>query len=103
MVQYLFNSRGDWVAFRDGRYVYDPNGFFLGSMAEDGENVADIEGRYFGTIYPEGRLYRKLFAPEIDAGFLGFPDLPVLPNYPSPPGETFLPVEADDIPELTRA
>ena len=102
-MQYLFNSRGDWVAFRDGNYVYDPLAFFLGWMAEDGENIADIEGRYFGTIYPDNRLYRKLFAPEMDARFPGSPATPTLPNYPNSPGETFLPVEADDIAELTRA
>jgi hypothetical protein len=24
MVQYLFNSTGDWIAFRDGDFIFDP-------------------------------------------------------------------------------
>lgn len=103
MVQYLYNSRGDWIAFRDDAYVFDPLGRFLGWMAEDGENVLDVEDRYFATIYPENRLYRKLFAPSTESRHPQFPVMPTLPNFPALPGPVQIPIEADDVPELTTA
>ena len=29
-VQYLFNSRGDWIAFRKDKYVFDTDGNWIG-------------------------------------------------------------------------
>lgn len=103
MVQYLYNSRGEWIAFEEDGNVFDPQGRFIGWMAEDGENVLDIENRYFATIYPDHRLYRKLFAPATEATFTNFPGPQALPNFPALPGPVQLPIEADDVPELTAA
>ena len=29
-VHYLFNSRGDWIAFRKGKFVFDTDGNWIG-------------------------------------------------------------------------
>ena len=50
-VQYLFNSNGIWIAFRDGRLIYDTmcvNVAFL--PWEDSSDVLTLKGKYVGTI-----------------------------------------------------
>lgn len=90
-MQYLFNSNGEWIAFRDGKVVYGPSGDILGWPAEDGVNVVDPESRYFGTIYPGGRFYRRYFAPVLDTRFPGYPERHAAPLPPSlSPGQTSL-------------
>lgn len=107
-MQYLFNSLGDWIAFRDGEHVYDVSGDWIGWVAwHDSENrpeVADGEGRYLGTIFPGDRLYRQLDADDREAAMY-----PVYPGshdhtgYPSFPEATPLPAGAEDIQELQAA
>lgn len=103
MVQYFYNSSGEWIAFRDGPFVFDTKGEFLGYMAEGGVEVADIENRYFASIYYDDRLYRKLFAPQMDARYPGYPGPHPPPDFPGFAEGAPIPIEADDIPELTPA
>ncbi|MGH9413069.1 MAG: hypothetical protein ACRD0Y_04945 [Terriglobales bacterium] len=103
MEQYLFNSSGEWIAFRDGKYIYDVHGEFLGFMAEGGADVADIESRYFASIYYGDRLYRKVFPPALELRYPGYPGTHARPDFPGFAESAPVPTEADDIPELVTA
>jgi hypothetical protein len=103
MVKYLYNSSGEWIAFRDAQYIYDPEGEFLGFMADGDEDIVDIESRYFGSIFFGDRLYRKVFPPELQARYPGYPGRHTRPQFPGFADPVPVPVEADEIAELRPA
>jgi hypothetical protein len=51
-VQYLFDSHGDWIAFRKDRYVFDTSGRWVGWLPWGDNDVAGTDGNYLGTIFP---------------------------------------------------
>jgi hypothetical protein len=64
---YLFNSSGQWIAtLTDDRYLFDPQGKWVGWMPWDGADVADSDGKYLGTRYGD-RLYQLIDAPAHEA------------------------------------
>ena len=83
-VQYLFDSSGNWIAFRSGDYVYTPEGDWVGWLPWKDNDVVDTQGRYLGTIFYENRLYRIAGKPF--RGYPGFPGYPGYPGYPGFPG-----------------
>ena len=103
MVRYLFNSAGEWIAFLDEGHLYDPKGEVIGWIAEDGETLVDVEGRYYGTLYSGDRLYRKLFAPDTVDSSPGYPGTHPRPLPPAPASAVKPPIEAEDIRELLPA
>ena len=103
MVRHLFNSAGEWIAFLDDGHLYEPHGEVIGWLAEDHENLVNMEGRYYGTLYPDHRLYRKLFAPDIVDGSPGYPGTHPRPLPPAPASAVTPPLEAEDIRELLPA
>ena len=80
-VQYLFDSEGEWVAFRKGDYLFTPLGTWLGWFPWGDDYAVDPSGDYLGTVYLGERLYR--FA---DAEYLGATRIPEDPGYPGYPG-----------------
>ena len=42
--QYLFNSRGEWIAFRVDAYIFDTHGKWVGWLPWDPTTVVDVEG-----------------------------------------------------------
>ncbi len=51
MIQYLFNSNGIWIAFRDGNLIYDTMGVNIAYLPwEDSCDVLTLKGKYVGTI-----------------------------------------------------
>lgn len=102
-IQYLFDSRGAWIAFRRGKYVFDPSGGWMGWLPWDDKDVVDKSGNYLGTIYAENRLYSFRFHPY--RGYPGYPAYPSYPGYPGYPGYAGyspLPVGAQDV-DLSKA
>jgi hypothetical protein len=59
-IQHLFDSSGNWIAFRKDKYVFDRNGAWVGWLPWRDEYVANTSGAYLGTIFPDDRLYRVL-------------------------------------------
>ena len=55
-VQNLFDSSGNWIAFRIEGFVYSPDGDWIGWLPWDDEDVFDSHGRYLGTIFYGNRL-----------------------------------------------
>jgi len=82
--QYLFDSRGDWIAFRLGNILFDVDGDVIGWLPwEDGEAV-NPNGDYLGTIYPDDRLLLAKPTRNTAPAFPGYPVLPGLPSIPNP-------------------
>ncbi len=101
-IQYLYNSSGRWIAFRQGKYVFDPEGKWVGWLPWGDGQVVDVEGRYLGTIYPEDRLYRALARRQRGyPGYPGYPGRPGYPGYPGFAGRSPLPPATADVHDLT--
>jgi hypothetical protein len=80
-VQHLFNSSGEWIAFRDGKYVFATDGSWIGWLPWDQAEVVDTTGSYLGHIYGKNRLLRKF-----SRAYRGYPEYPGYPGYPGNPG-----------------
>jgi hypothetical protein len=103
-VQYLFNSLGQWIAFRKDKYVFNTEGEWIGWLPWQREDVVDVNGNYLGTIYPGNRFYRKSF--QIFNGYPGYPGYPSYPGYPGYPGfqgYSPIPAGAEDFQDLRAA
>lgn len=97
-VQHLFDSAGSWVAFRRGKYVYNPSGEWIGWLPWNDLEVFNVNGKYLGTICGANRLYRFRNRPY--RGYPGYPSYPGYPGYPGYPafaGYSPLPVGATDV------
>lgn len=82
-VKYLFNSKGEWIAFRIGEYVYDYDSDCIGWIPYDNDDVVDLDGDYLGTIFGD-RLYNILNKPL--RGYNGFKAYPGHLGYQKFPG-----------------
>jgi hypothetical protein len=103
-VQYLFNSSGQWIAFRVGKYVFNTEGEWIGWLPGQDLDVMDINGSYLGSIYPENRFYRKYFQPYKGyPGYPGYPGHPGYPGYPGFKGYSSLPAGTEDLKDLQVA
>jgi len=80
-IQYLFNSSGEWIAFKIGPYVFDTNGDWIGWTPWNDDYVVTPEGEYLGTIWAGNRLFYFY-----DHEYRGYPGYPVYPDYPGYPG-----------------
>ena len=102
-VQYLFNSSGNWIAFRVGECVFDTKCHWIGWMPWDDTDVVTTEGEYLGTIVENDRFYRFRDKPYRD-----YPDHPGCPGHPDFPGhpgyaaDSSLPPDAEDIEILKK-
>ena len=99
-VQHLFDSRGEWVAFRQGKYVFDRNGDWIGWLPWNDDDIVDTHGEYLGTIVrrEKPRLYRMRAHPY--RGYPGYPEYLGYPGYPGYPGSAapdFPPLGAEDV------
>ncbi len=86
---YLFNSEGEWVAFREGKYVFNVEAEWIGWNDAD---VADRDGKYLGTVTHGNRLY--YFSNHPYRGNPGHPAYPGRPGYPGHTGYDSLPSDA---------
>ena len=97
-MQYLFDSSGDWIAFRVGPFVYDADGEWIGWIPWDDEYVVDMDGGYLGTIFPGDRLYKIRDVPQRRyPGHPGHPGSHDYPGYPGFQGLAPLPPGAEDV------
>ena len=92
-LQHLFNSKGEWIAFRIDSNVFNPQGFWVGFLPWDDSEVFDTRGFYLGHIYEYGRFYQRT-----DPIYKGYPEFPKHPGYPGCTGAP-LPLEPQDLPD----
>ena len=97
-VQHLFDSDGDWIAFRKGNDLFASMGEWLGWFPWGDDDAVDTDGDYLGTVYLSERLYK--FDNHEYRGYPGRPTDPGYPGYPGYPGrleQGFLPAFANDV------
>lgn len=98
-MEHLFSSRGDFIAFRRGRYVWNAQGEWIGWLPWGDGDVVTPSGDYLGTIAGD-RLYRRtnwLFRGH--PGSAGYPGYPGDPGQPGVAGYSPLPPLTEDVPE----
>lgn len=96
--QFLFDSRGAWIAFRIGDNVFDAECNWLGWMPWPGYmDVVSVKGEYLGTICDDNRLYRLKNRPFGYTCYPGYPDKPIRPGNPRPESFSPLPTGAEDV------
>lgn len=87
MPVYLYDSSGDWVAFRsepNGRYLFDRDSEWIGWFPWADEDVAVTpDGDYLGTVV-ENRLLRSI--PPVYHAYPGYPGAPSFPGRAAYPG-----------------
>ena len=99
-VQHLFDSQGEWIAFRYGENVFDRTGDWIGWLPWGDGEIVDAHGEYLGTIVDSdgSRLYRFRNRPY--RGYPGYKTDPGYPGYPGYPGSAssdYPPSGADDV------
>lgn len=101
MAEHLFNSRGEFIAFRrsgDDKYVFDRDGSWLGWLPYGDSDVHGPSGNYIGSIV-RNRLLKLSNCPYRGyAGYPGYPGYAGYPGYPGYAGPISLPPGAQDVP-----
>ncbi|MDQ1584588.1 MAG: hypothetical protein QOF36_2642 [Microbacteriaceae bacterium] len=86
MTVYLYDSAGTWIAFRtdfDGRYLFDPQGEWIGWFPFGDDDAVTKDGAYLGTVVENRLLWRTEQPYRIDPGY---PGAPAFPGRASNPG-----------------
>jgi len=101
--QYLFDSEGNWIAFRVGIYLFDIDSDWIGWLPWDTLDVVSAGGKYIGSIYENDRFYyfENTILPLV-INNVPYPPLPSFPPYPGYGGFRFLPMFARDIDWLKK-
>ena len=101
MTAYLHDSQGVWVAFRTeerGRFLFNPDGDWIGWFPWDDEEAVTPGGAYLGTVHGD-RLFRDTgHGYRGDPGYPGAPAYPGQAAYPGAGAYTSLPPGCDDVP-----
>lgn len=88
----LFNSKGDFIAFKKDDYVYDVDGRWIGFILDNNNIVYNVKGIYLGTIVND-RLYKDFLLENTFVNhYVKFPGYPKMFPFPSP-------VDKGDIPD----
>lgn len=93
MARWLFNSRGQGVAFVVGSNVFLRDSNFLGQL--NGNEIWN--SRYVGEIIDDERVARRTVRPLGVKGLPGLPGVPGLPGLPGLKGSRMLPLGFEDI------
>jgi hypothetical protein len=96
--QHLFNSSGEWIAFRQGPDVFDERCNWVGWLPWSDNAVATQEGEYLGTIVETNRFYYLSDRPHRShPGPSAYAIYPAYPVRPESMPHVALPVGARDI------
>lgn len=104
MTDFLFDSSGNWIAFRRSskdNYVFGKDGQWIGWLPWNDAEVVDKNGKYLGTIVGNrlvafSRPYRGY------PGYPGYPGYAGYPGYPGFAGYQPLPPGASDVSSLKK-
>ncbi len=89
MTVYLYDSKGAFVAFRtdyDGRYLFNPDGEWIGWFPWGDDDVATRDGGYLGTVIENRLMWRTVQEYHVDPGYPGAPGFPGHASYPGNAG-----------------
>lgn len=97
-VQYLFDSRGNWIAFSEDGFVFNTHGKWLGWIPWGDGDVVTRQGKYLGSIVDGGRFYFFRSHPcPASSSYPSHPGYPSYPGYPGYSGYSPLPPGAQDL------
>lgn len=90
MTAYLFDTAGQWIAYRsdeNSRYLFDPSGEWIGWLpwSDDNDAVTPF-GEYLGTVVDNRLLRRTAPAYHARPDYPGAPAFPGLASYPGSAG-----------------
>lgn len=103
-IRFLFNSRGEWIAFRHGQDVFDERCNWIGWLPWGNHEVATYEGEYLGTIVDGNRFY--YFEDRPRRSHPGNPTRPTHPAHQASPiaaARAVLPAGATDVASLKKS
>ncbi|WP_431843147.1 hypothetical protein [Calidifontibacter indicus] len=86
MATFYFNLAGTPIAFRrsdDDRFLFNPQGHWIGWFPWGDDDVVNKQGEYLGTVVGN-RLLRRDQQPY--RGYPGYPGYPGYAGYPGYPG-----------------
>ena len=83
--QHFFDSHGNWIAFRRGKFVFDPNGEWIGWLPWNNDEIVNPSGEYLGTIVHRSRPRLYQFENRPYLGYPGYPGYPGFAGYDMPP------------------
>jgi hypothetical protein len=102
MPDYFFDSVGNWIAFRNGKFIFAPNGAWMGWIGQD-KDVFDLDGLYLASIVSD-RLFRSLSPTEsINTSHPGYPGRGIPVDHPGYPGRFEIPIGMEDVGLLEHA
>ena len=81
--QYFYNSQGEFIAFRIGKYIFDSHNNWVGWLPWKDREIVDKMGDYIATIHGD-RLY--VFSRRECKNHPGFIKFPGHPGYIEDPG-----------------
>ncbi len=85
----LCDSKGTFVAFRtefDGRYLFNPDGEWIGWFPWGDDDAATRDGTYLGTVVENRILWRTEQTHHANPGYPGAPAFPGHASYPGNAG-----------------
>ncbi|NJO84304.1 MAG: hypothetical protein HC828_16995 [Blastochloris sp.] len=56
---FIYDTAGDWLAFKLGEYIYDLRGEYIGFTRTDMHDVYTASGEWIGNLIQDGRIVRK--------------------------------------------
>ncbi|WP_158864130.1 hypothetical protein [Leifsonia sp. AG29] len=100
MTVYLHDSQGVWIAFRtdpQDRYLFNPDGDWIGWFPWNDEDAVTPDGRYLGTIRGDRIFAERAHPYRGDPGYPGAPAHPGQAPYPGAGYYTGVPDDCDDV------
>jgi hypothetical protein len=102
MRDHFFDSTGNWIAFREGKFLFTPSGAWIGWIGS-GNDVFDVDGLYLGTIVAD-RLFRSISPSEsVNTAHPGYPGRQPPADHPGYPGRFEIPIGMEEIGLLEHA
>ena len=103
MSDLFFDSTGNWIAFRRGKFIFSASGNWIGWISDQNGEVFDTDGGYLGTIVSD-RLFHSLFPSTwVNTSHPGYPGRETPPDHPGYPGRFEIPIGMEDIGLLEHA
>lgn len=96
MTGFLFDSSGNWIAFRRNstdKFIFGKDGNWIGWLPWNDAEVVDKDGKYLGTIVGN----RLVAFGRPSRGYPGYPGYAGYPGYPGFAGYKPLPPGASDV------
>jgi hypothetical protein len=56
---FIFDTRGEVHGIKQGDYLFDMRGDYIGYLVGDEYDVYTIYGEWIGNLWPDGRIVRK--------------------------------------------